>query len=146
MLLLRARESVMRLFRASLREHGITEQQWRVLRALDGVAEIEVTDLARLTFLHAPSLSRILPDLEERGLVLRRSDTADLRKSLVAISREGASTIAAVTPSSEAIYAEIAERFGSSNLARLQDLLVDLENSMAKGREAAEPRARTRPR
>lgn len=51
MLLLRASESVMRQFRASLRAHGITEQQWRVLRALSGLAEIEVTDLARLTCL-----------------------------------------------------------------------------------------------
>ena len=34
MSLLRAREAVMRQFRPSLREHGLTEQQWRILRAL----------------------------------------------------------------------------------------------------------------
>ncbi len=36
MSLLRAREAVMRQFRPSLRNHGLTEQQWRILRALDG--------------------------------------------------------------------------------------------------------------
>ena len=66
MSLLRAREAVMRHFRASLRQHNITEQQWRVLRALAEVRKIEVTELAHATFLLPPSLSRILRDLEQR--------------------------------------------------------------------------------
>ena len=37
MSLLRAREAVMRHFRPSLRDHGLTEQQWRILRALASV-------------------------------------------------------------------------------------------------------------
>ncbi len=37
MALLRAREAVMRRFRPGLRDHGVTEQQWRVLRALAGL-------------------------------------------------------------------------------------------------------------
>ena len=47
MSLLRAREAVMRQFRPSLRNHGLTEQQWRILRALTAVEAIEVTELAR---------------------------------------------------------------------------------------------------
>src|SRR6266849_5130597 len=37
MSLLRAREAVMRHFRPSLRDHGLTEQQWRILRALASI-------------------------------------------------------------------------------------------------------------
>ena len=51
MSLLRAREAVMRQFRPSLRNHGLTEQQWRILRALTAVDAIEVTELARVAFL-----------------------------------------------------------------------------------------------
>ena len=51
MSLLRAREAVMRQFRPSLRNHGLTEQQWRILRALTAVDTIEVTELARVAFL-----------------------------------------------------------------------------------------------
>ena len=47
MSLLRAREAVMRQFRPSLRNHGLTEQQWRILRALTAVDTIEVTELAQ---------------------------------------------------------------------------------------------------
>ena len=72
MSLLRAREAVMRQFRPSLRHHGLTEQQWRILRALAAVETIEVTELARIAFLLGPSLSRILRDLEARQLIERR--------------------------------------------------------------------------
>src|SRR5690606_29016261 len=41
MSLLRAREAVMLRFRSSLRMFNITEQQWRILRALTSIREIE---------------------------------------------------------------------------------------------------------
>ena len=86
MSLLRAREAVMRQFRPSLRRHGLTEQQWRILRALTSVETIEVTELARVAFLLGPSLSRILRDLEARDLIERRTAEADLRRAVVSIS------------------------------------------------------------
>lgn len=131
MALLRAREAVMRHFRASLRKHGLTEQQWRILRALGGVEAIEVTELARLAYLLGPSLSRILRDLEQRGLIERRSVKTDLRRGLVSISAEGLRLIEAVAPSSEAIYAEMTRRFGAERLAALHEMLSALETSLA---------------
>jgi homoprotocatechuate degradation regulator HpaR len=142
MLLLRAREAVMRHFRASLREHEVTEQQWRVLRALGEIGEVEVSDLARATHLLAPSLSRILPDLEARHLVVRRSDNRDLRRGLVALSDDGRALMETVTPHSEAIYARISERFGERKLAQLESLLRDLETGMSNGPESPRPTGR----
>lgn len=131
MALLRAREAVMRHFRASLRKHGLTEQQWRILRALGGVETIEVTELARSAYLLGPSLSRILRDLEQRGLIERRSVKTDLRRGLVSISPEGLRLIEAVAPSSEAIYAEMTRRYGADRLAALHEMLSALEASLA---------------
>jgi homoprotocatechuate degradation regulator HpaR len=130
MALLRARESVMRHFRPSLRAHGLTEQQWRILRALSSHGEIEVTELAVVAYLLGPSLSRILRDLEARRLIKRRLVKSDLRRSIVAITNSGVKLIEAVAPSSEAIYAEIARRFGARKLADLQDMLYLLEGSL----------------
>src|SRR6476620_5040897 len=110
MSLLRAREAVMRQFRPSLRNHGLTEQQWRILRALTAVDAIEVTELARTAFLLGPSLSRILRDLEARNLIERKTAKVDQRRSMVSISKEGVKLIEAVAPTSEAIYAEITSR------------------------------------
>lgn len=130
MALLRAREAVMRHFRVSLRAHGLTEQQWRILRALSSFDSIEVTELARVAYLLGPSLSRILRDLEERRLIDRRTMKADLRRSIVSISPKGLRLIEAVAPSSEAIYGEITHRFGADKLVELQALLQELETSL----------------
>src|ERR1700745_3610661 len=98
MALLRAREAVMRQFRPSLRRHGLTEQQWRILRALAAVEESEVTELARTAFLLGPSLSRILRDLEARRLIERRTAESDLRRGVVSISEKGLKLVEGVAP------------------------------------------------
>jgi homoprotocatechuate degradation regulator HpaR len=131
MSLLRSREAVMRHFRPSLRNHGLTEQQWRILRALASVDTIEVTELARVAFLLGPSLSRILRDLEARHLIERKVAKADLRRGVVSISAKGVKLIEAVAPSSEAIYAAITRRYGARKLTELQDMLHALEASLA---------------
>ncbi len=132
MALLRAREAVMQQFRPNLRRHGVTEQQWRVLRALQSRGGLEVTELARATCLLPPSLSRILRDLEARRLVVRRPVDNDLRRSRISIAPDGIALIEEVAPDSEAIYAEITRRFGALRLAELQGLLATLEAALAE--------------
>src|SRR6266403_5536640 len=131
MSLLRAREAVMRRFRPSLRRHGLTEQQWRILRALAAIETIEVTELARVAFLLGPSLSRILRDLEARHLIERKAAKADLRRAMVSISARGLKLIEAVAPTSEMIYAEITKRYGARKFSELQDMLTELESSLS---------------
>lgn len=127
MTLLRAREAVMRHFRPALRHFGITEQQWRILRALASVGEIEVLALAEATFLLAPSLSRILKDLEQRDLIVRRGSSEDMRRGIVAIAPKGRALIDNAGAISETIYREITRRFGAARLAALQEQLKELE-------------------
>jgi len=126
MSLLLAREAVMNRFRPVLNLFNITEQQWRVLRALSSIREIEVMELAKATYLLAPSLSRILRDMEARGLVERRQAPEDLRRSLISISPTGVRLIDAVAPYAETIYAEIAETFGKQQMEALQQVCRDL--------------------
>ena len=49
--LVRARESVMMPFRNLLRRYDLTEPQFRVLRTVAELAEIELTELSRVTAL-----------------------------------------------------------------------------------------------
>ncbi len=138
MSLLRAREAVMRHFRPSLRDHGLTEQQWRILRALTSVETIEVTELARVAFLLGPSLSRILRDLEARHLIERKVVKADQRRVVVSISARGVRLIEAVAPTSEAIYAAMTARYGVRKLARLEEMLRSLEGCLSELRTGDE--------
>jgi len=133
MALLRAREAIMRRFRPILGDHDVTEQQWRVLRALDDAHDpISVGDVAERTFLLGPSLSRMLVALDERGLITRSTDRADARRSQVAISPAGRRLVAAIAPHSEATYAEIETQVGPDDLRVLYDLLrrtADIEKT-----------------
>jgi len=126
------------LFRPGLRRHGVTEQQWRILRALAHAGPMEVTELADATFLLGPSLSRILPDMEKRQLVSRRQLDSDLRRSVVSLEPKGLRLIAAHAPDSERIYARIAARFGEERVTQLFTLLHELQESLAE--IAQEPR------
>jgi len=127
MALLRAREAAMRLFRPSLQAHDLTEQQWRVLRALGAVDAVEATQLARLTFLLAPSLTRILRDLEARKLIRRRANPSDRRAAEITLSARGLELMRAVGPESEAVYRGIEARLGEARLGRLMELLAEVE-------------------
>lgn len=146
MALLRAREAVMRRFRPGLREHGVTEQQWRILRALAHCGPMEVSVLAEATFLLPPSLSRILPDLERRGLIGRTQVSTDLRRTLVNLEPKGLRLIAAHAPYSEEMYATIARRFGTGRIRVLLRLLHELEASLEEiSREQLPAERRGRP-
>ncbi len=135
MALLRAREAVMRHFRPSLQAAGLTEQQWRTLRALNGQREIDVTGLAAATFLLAPSLTRILRDLESSGLVRRRRDPRDARVALIALSEEGAALLQQMGAHSERIYQAIEARIGAEKLDRLMRALAEIEADLAASLE-----------
>lgn len=128
--LLRTREAVLRQFRPALRAVDLTEQQWRVVRALGSVPEIDATGLAMATFLLPPSLSRILRDLEKRQLITRRPDPDDLRAWLISLTPEGRQTLDTAGVLVESIYAAMTRRLGVDRLDRLMKLLRDVEQDL----------------
>ncbi|MDC1302166.1 homoprotocatechuate degradation operon regulator HpaR [bacterium] len=130
MALLQAREAAMQLFRPLLAEHDLTEQQWRVLRALSASDEpLEVGAIVDATFLLAPSLSRILKDLDGRNLVRRSPVATDQRRAEISLTEHGYALVASVAPQSEAIYNQIEEAFGDKALQRLLRQLAELRDT-----------------
>ena len=134
MLLLRSHQAVMAEFRPMLREHGITEQQWRVLRALTTGDALRISRLAELTLISGPSLTRILKSLEGRGLVRRRAEAGDQRAARISIAAEGLRLIETVAPHSERRYRAIAKRLGESRMEDLYRLLAELPEKLARPR------------
>ena len=132
MALLQARETAMRYFRPVLADHDLTEQQWRVLRALTVVKDpLDAGELAERTLLLPPSLSRILATLDERGLLERSPDRLDQRRTLVVASAAGRRQVAEIAPESERRYAQIETAFGTERLHKLVDLLNDFSEAVA---------------
>ena len=128
--MLKAREAAMARFRPMLRSHGLTEQQWRVVRALADYPMIDASELARRSFLLAPSLTRILQFLEKEKLVKRQSDSSDQRRSVLVLTAKGRKIYDDVGPDSEALYADIEQAFGTDKLESLYTLLAEFYNTL----------------
>ena len=126
MALLRAREAVMKKFSPALREHGLSPQQWRVIRVLVEEEALDATEIAERCALLMPSLSRSLQNLHGRGLVDRKTASDDQRRSMVSITSLGRQLFEALSPINEARYAYITEKFGYGKLELLYELLDEL--------------------
>lgn len=124
--LLRAREAVMRHFRAMLATHNITEQQWRTMRILAEHNSLEASELAERACILPPSLTRILLALEGRGLIYRKKDENDGRRAILEIAPDGIDLINKVGPDSMKIYQALEKRFGREMLDDLLDLLIQI--------------------
>lgn len=125
-MLLRAREAMMRNFRPLLAAHGFTEQQWRVLRTLETFGALDAAALSERSVILPPSLTRILRTLEERGLLERRRDPSDRRRTVCALSEAGRAQVMALAPRTAAVHDAIEARFGADRTRRLQDLLREI--------------------
>ena len=123
MALLRARESVMRQFRPMLERHGVNEQQWRVLRVLSEVDALDASEVAARANILAPSLTRMIRTMEDKGLIARGRDDTDARRVMLRIAPAGQAVIREAAPESRRIYREIEATFGPERMAQLVDLL-----------------------
>ena len=119
MLLLRAREVAMSHFRPILQANGLTEQQWRALRALDELGELTAAGLATECAILAPSMTRIIRRLVGDGYVLSRRARNDQRELRLRISARGKRLVGQVGPAIESAYAEIRDLMQPAHLATL---------------------------
>ena len=129
-LLLQAREAVMAHTRPSLREQGLSDQQWRVLRVLgEHAAEpggVETGRVAREAFLLGPSLTGVLTRMERDGLIQRSRCPVDARRTVVRATAQGLALVDTLSQTIEAHYAWVESQLGKAALSQLYALLDEL--------------------
>ncbi len=132
--LLRAREALMEGFRPILRRHGVTEQQWRVLRTVQQLGEVTASELATRCCLLLPSVTRIVRGLERSGLLRRAVEASDQRRRRIALTAAGQRLIAAAAPEVLQRYAELDRAVGAVRLRSLVEQLNAFTTSI-QGRD-----------
>jgi homoprotocatechuate degradation regulator HpaR len=125
-LLLQARESVMAHTRPGLREHGLSDQQWRVLRVLGEHGTVETGRVAREAFILGPSLTGVLARMERDGLIRRERDPQDQRRSVVEATARGRKLVEKLSRTIEAHYDWMEQSLGKQKLAQLYQLLDEV--------------------
>lgn len=138
LLLLLAREGVIAQFRPLLKQHGLTEQQWRILRVLVEFGALEPQQIGRMCGLSSPSLAGILARMEEQGLVAREALAHDRRRQAVRPTEVSLSLAAQLAPEIEAVYQALEARLG---LRFVEELYRTLDGLIAAlpGSERASP-------
>jgi homoprotocatechuate degradation regulator HpaR len=130
LLLLQAREQVIARFRPILNEHGITEQQWRIVRALIDTGPLEPREIGELCRISSPSLAGVLSRMEELGYIRRKRLDHDQRRLRVSLTPRSRALSARMAPQIEATYrgieALIGERFAASFYETLDELIAAL--------------------
>lgn len=132
MSMLRAREALMAPFRPVLTAEGLTEPQWRVLRALFDAPELSVAETAEATMLLGPSVSRIIRDLEGRELIERISYGRKPNQYHLRIAPDGKRLVRRLLPKADACLTATAELFGAERMQQLQSLLNDFGSLAAR--------------
>jgi len=125
-LLLQAREAVMAHTRPSLREHELSDQQWRVLRVVGEHGSVETGRVAREAFILGPSLTGVLARMERDGLITRSRDPNDQRCTVVEATPRGRKLVKRLSVSIEAHYQWMEESLGKEKLTHLYALLDEL--------------------
>jgi homoprotocatechuate degradation regulator HpaR len=121
--LLQAREVTMGFFRPILQEIPMTEQQWRVIRALNEYDELESKQLADVCCILSPSLTGILSRLEQQGYIQRRKSHEDQRRTLISLTTKARTMFDELSPRLEARYRALTDQLEPHELDTLMTLL-----------------------
>ena len=123
--LVRTADAVLRGIAAALKPHGISPEQYNVLRILRGArpAGLPCSEIAARMITHDPDMTRMLDRLEARGLVSRARDTRDRRVVNTRITSAGLRLLSGLDRPLEQENRRVMGGLGRNRLRRLVALL-----------------------
>jgi homoprotocatechuate degradation regulator HpaR len=126
MLLLRAREKMMERFRPLITAHGLTEQQWRVIRALNEQGPMEPRHISDICTISSPSMAGVLARMESMELVTKERFADDQRRVLVSLTDTSVELVRVISKDLEAHYRELERKVGPEIVERVYRAVDDL--------------------
>ena len=128
MLASRLRLALGHLIRRLRAEHRFSFSQGSVLGRLDREGSRSIGDLAQVERVRPQSMTQTIADLEADGLIERRADPSDGRRTLVELTEQGLQTLQADRRQRDGWLAHaIAEQMSPREQRQLADALPLLE-------------------
>jgi len=122
-LLATASEYASEQFHKTVRKSGLRVPEWRVLACLYDYDGAMVTELARLALAEQSRLTRIILQMEQRGLLHRRNDPADKRRVRVYLTDTGRALATDLVMQARQHEATLLETLQDSDAERLKPAL-----------------------
>jgi DNA-binding MarR family transcriptional regulator len=139
-LIRRSSNLLMPQMEALFASESLTFSQWTVLMALREWGQSTAADLARNICHDAGSLTRILDELEERGLITRARSETDRRVVALTLTTKGLSMVETLLPRVVEFWNGLLSGFSHLEIKALVKLLGRLVD--AAGEQRAVPRRR----
>ncbi|WP_201606584.1 homoprotocatechuate degradation operon regulator HpaR [Psychrobacter immobilis] len=124
-LLLKARENLMVQFRPILNKYNVTEQQWRIIRALKEHGDLEPRQLCHYCIILSPSMAGILKRMEEAELI-QKIPMEDQRRISIRLTDKAHELHTEALKESNLQYKAIEDKIGKKAMKELYVLLDDL--------------------
>jgi DNA-binding MarR family transcriptional regulator len=112
---------------------GFTVSEWRVLASLAGSEPVNIGQLAEITTMKQPTVTRVLDRMQARGLIERLPNDADRRVTLVRITAAGTRLVSKLIPLALQHERRVLEPFGQQ---RAEDLKTTLRKLIELHRDA----------
>lgn len=132
-LLAAASEAASERFHAHVRTKGLRVPEWRVLACLIDTDGSMVTELARYAMIEQSRLTKIIIQMDTRGLVTRRSDPKDGRRVRVFLTAQGRSLAEELIADAKINEQELLQSFRGGQGAEIKDTLRALIQHLDSG-------------
>lgn len=131
-LLAAASEAASAQFHAHVRREGLRVPEWRVLACLHDQDGEMVTRLAGYALIEQSRLTKIIAQMDARGLVTRRGDAEDRRRVRVYLTEDGRALATRLVADARHHEAEVLRRLEGSDGARIKHALSAIIDSLAE--------------
>jgi homoprotocatechuate degradation regulator HpaR len=122
-LFLKAREELLCHFRPIISHFGLTEQQWRILRALGEMEQLEPREICEHCHILSPSMTGVLSRMEEMDLVTRTRVPEDQRRVMVRLTPKSEQLVSELGPLIVEQYKFIEQSFGPELIKQLYEVM-----------------------
>lgn len=122
-LLAAASEAASARFHSHVRTRGLRVPEWRVMACLTDTDGSMVTELARYAMIEQSRLTKIIIQMDARGLVSRRSDPKDGRRVRVFLTPQGRRLADELVADARAHELELLKSFQGGDGTEIKDTL-----------------------
>lgn len=113
------------------RPEGLTAPQYTALTVLERHSDLTAAKLARLSFVTAQSTADMVTALLDRGLIERHRDSADRRRLVIALTRDGKRLLTRLRPRVAELESRTVALLSEAEAARLRTSLEQCRRALA---------------
>lgn len=118
-----------------LSERGFTVRQWRVLGSLWDEESMTLTELAEATYCGHSTITRLIERLHSQGLVARRQDKVDRRRTHVSLTTKAREQIGDLVKISEDMEKTIIDTIGPDLVEKMKGELRQMISQLANNKQ-----------